>query len=99
MPRAGALAPWRARLTLCGMADIAIRYAEGAYDVVVDGTSQHRVGVPARLDDEGLGRVVRVSLEFLLEREPAASIVPVFSLDVIGRSFPEYEAELPRRLG
>ena len=55
--------------------------------------------MPARFGDEDLERVVRVSFEFLLEREPAASILPEFSLDVIGRYFPEYEDELPRRLG
>lgn len=31
---------------------------------------------------------------FLLDREPATSILPRFSLDVIGRYFPEYPAEL-----
>jgi hypothetical protein len=86
-------------LTLCAMADIAITCAEGrTYDVTVDGTSRHRVSVPARFGEADLERVVRVSFEFLLEREPAASILPEFSLDVIGRYFPEYEDELPRRL-
>ena len=42
---------------------------------------------------------MRVSFEFLLEREPTSAILPEFSLDVIGRYFPEYEDELPRRLG
>ncbi len=36
--------------------------------------------------------------EFLLEREPASSIMSEFSLDVITRYFPEYPQELPRRL-
>lgn len=82
------------------MADIAIeRAAERTYDVTVDGTSRHRVSVPERFGDDDLERVVRVSFEFLLEREPASSILPEFSLDVIGRYFPEYEDELPRRLG
>lgn len=81
------------------MADIAIRCVEGrTYEVTVDGTSRHRASVPARFGDEDLERVVRVSFEFLLEREPASSILPEFSLDVIGRYFPEYEDELPRRL-
>ena len=82
------------------MADIAITCAEGrTCDVTVDGTSQHRVSVPARFGDKDLERVVRASFEFLLEREPASSILPEFSLDVIGRYFPEYEDELARRLG
>ena len=45
-----------------------------------------------------LERVVRVSFAFLLDREPASSIMREFSLDVIQRYFPEYEDELPRRL-
>jgi len=81
------------------MADIVIvRAGERSYDVVVDGTSRHRVSVPTRFGDEDLERVVRASFEFLLEREPASSILSEFSLDVIGRYFPEYEDELPRRL-
>ena len=69
------------------------------FEVTVDGTSRHRVTVPARYGDENLERVVRTSFEFLLEREPASSIMREFSLDVIQRYFPEYEDELPRRLG
>ena len=82
------------------MADISIAPAgDRCYDVTVDGASRHRVSVPARFGDEDVERVVRMSFEFLLEREPASAILPEFSLDVIGRYFPEYEAELPRRLG
>ena len=82
------------------MADIAIEHASGrTYDVTIDGTSRHRVAVPDRFGNDDLERVVRVSVEFLLEREHASSILPEFSLDVIGRYFPEYEDELPRRLG
>lgn len=43
-------------------------------------------------------RVVRESFVFLLEREPASSILREFSLDVISRYFPEYPRELPARL-
>ncbi|MGH2711866.1 MAG: hypothetical protein ACRDH9_11770 [Actinomycetota bacterium] len=55
------------------------------------------------LDELDLGEiepeeVVRASFEFLLEREPATSILPEFSLDQIGRYFPEYFLELPGRL-
>ena len=81
------------------MADIQITPADGrTFDVTIDGTSRHRVSVPPRFGDEDLESVVRASFEFLLEREPASSILPEFSLDVIGRYFPEYEDELPRRL-
>jgi len=96
----------RGSAILDGVADISITPAgEHAFQVRVDGQTLHRVTVPQPLiDDLGdraadLERVVRVSFEFLLEREPATSILPEFSLDVIGRYFPEYERELPRRLG
>jgi hypothetical protein len=39
------------------------------------------------------------SFAFLLEREPPGSILRQFDLPVIGRYFPEYEAEVRRRLG
>lgn len=77
------------------------------YDVTVRGdgpATSHRVSVPGDLleawgvneDEEEL--VVRESFAFLLEREPASSIMSEFSLSVIGRYFPEYGEELLRRL-
>ena len=69
------------------LADIATAAAgERCYDVTVDGVSRHRVSVPMRFGNEDVERVVRVSFEFLLEREPASAILAEFSLDVIGRS-------------
>ena len=73
---------------------------------VTDGdvTTSHEVTVPTSLlEDLNLGgtdeeTVVRESFEFLLEREPATSIMKEFSLDVIPRFFPEYSEELSRRL-
>jgi hypothetical protein len=44
------------------------------------------------------GDLVRASFEFLLEREPATSILHEFSLDVISRYFPGYPAEIRARL-
>ena len=41
---------------------------------------------------------MRESFLFLLEREPASSILSEFSLDVIPNYFPEYIEELPGRL-
>jgi hypothetical protein len=41
--------------------------------------------------------LVRVSFDFLLEREPPGSILRTFDLPVIGDYFPEYEAEIRRR--
>ena len=90
------------------MAEIGISSTgPGEFRVSVrDGESEtsHHVTVPEDLiEDLGLAqddheRVVRESFEFLLEREPASSIMSEFSLDVITRYFPEYPQELPRRL-
>ena len=41
--------------------------------------------------------LVRRSFEFLLAREPKESILRSFELPVIGRYFPEYEAEISGR--
>lgn len=75
------------------------------FEVAVVGSgTEHRVTVPEdliekmNLPGDDLERVVRESFEFLLEREPASSIMPEFSLDVIPNYFPEYEQELPKRL-
>ena len=75
------------------------RSGEHHYAVTLRGAgarSVHQVVVPSHLRaDLGLGpddeiRLVRASFEFLLEREPASSILRRFDLDVIGRYFPEY---------
>lgn len=81
--------------------------APGAYRVTVhDGgpATEHRVRVPAHVrEDLGVTegdeeRLVRESFEFLLEREPATSILREFDLDVIARYFPEYPEEIRSRL-
>ena len=70
-----------------------------------DTETSHHVTVPEPfLDDLGLAgadqeQVVRESIEFLLEREPATSIMPEFDLPTISRFFSEYPEELGRRLG
>ena len=80
---------------------------DGRYRVrVEDGrnSTTHLVGADARtLESLGVAHadpadVVRESFAFLLEREPASSILGEFSLDVISRYFPEYPSELPTRL-
>jgi hypothetical protein len=43
-------------------------------------------------------RLIRESFAFLLEREPATSIMSEFGLDVIGRFFPDYVAAMRTRL-
>lgn len=67
-------------------------------------TTHHRVRVTqVDLDRFAEGRsaeeLLRESFEFLLEREPNTSILGSFDLPVINRYFPEYEAEIRRRLG
>ena len=66
--------------------------------------TEHRVAVPASLGEGvelpagDLERVVRESFRFLLEREPASSILSGFSLSDITSYFPEYPSELAHRL-
>ncbi len=85
-------------ITSQGQREFEVRLREG------DGETSHRVTVPEdlieelELPEDDLESVVRESFEFLLEREPASSILPQFSLDVISRYFPEYRQELSRRL-
>ena len=79
------------------------RQADGAFAVKVRGArteTSHVVSVPdgfahtlgvAGVPGEEL---VRASFIFLLDREPASSILTRFSLDVIARYFPEYTSEL-----
>ena len=64
----------------------------------------HEVAVPADyyVDLTGGGcasaEFVKISFEFLLEREPKESILREFDITVISRYFPEYEAEMRERL-
>ena len=90
------------------MADVSVTSTgPREFDVQVreaDGETDHKVTVPEsmveelQLGEEDLDAVVRESFDFLLEREPASSILPEFSLDEISRYFPEYQEELRRRL-
>jgi hypothetical protein len=88
------------------MAQIAVtRQADGTFQVQTPAGTSHQVSVPAGFPaDLGCGHVapgelVRASFEFLLEREPATSILREFSLDVISQYFPGYPAEIRARLG
>jgi hypothetical protein len=66
--------------------------------------STHRVHVgPEDLDRlapgaEDPSSLVEASFSFLLERESAQSILRSFDLTEIGRYFPDYEAEIRRRV-
>jgi hypothetical protein len=81
------------------------RVADGAFHVQTPAGTSHDVTVPAGFAASvGCGQaapeeLVRSSFEFLLEREPATSILGTFSLDVISRYFPGYPAEIRARLG
>ena len=44
-------------------------------------------------------RLIEVSFQFLLEREPKESILRRFALPVIEHYFPEYRTEIRTRLG
>ena len=86
------------------MADISVsETGPRSFEVDLDGTT-HSVSIPEdlikelNLPEDDLERVVRESFGFLLEREPASSIMQEFSLDVIPTYFPEYKKELPKRL-
>ena len=78
--------------------------SQGAFRVEVHGrkqTTTHTVRVNpdmvAALGWTGpQADLVRESFSFLLEREPQTSILRSFDLDVIGRYFPEYPAEISR---
>ena len=88
------------------MAQIPVtRQTDGTFHVQTPAGTSHDVSVPAGYPDSlGCGHIapealVRASFEFLLEREPASSILRKFSLDVISRYFPDYPAEIRARLG
>ena len=90
------------------MSEITITPMEPGHDGVQvtegDTTTSHRVAVPgALLDDLSLdgvdpGLVVRETMGFLLDREPATSIMSEFSLDQVPGFFPDYYDELRARL-
>jgi hypothetical protein len=75
-----------------------LRVREGSF------ATEHRVTVDrADLDrlDPGAAdpeRLVLAAFGFLLEREPSSSILRSFDLEVIGRYFPGWEADVRGRL-
>jgi len=77
--------------------------ADGNFAVKIDDgnvETSHLVSVPSGFGPElGLGAIsegdlVRASFRFLLDREPATSILAKFSLALISRYFPEYRREI-----
>ncbi len=86
-------------VTPMGPGEFGVQVREG------ENTTSHRVTVPDELLDElaipdvDQERLVEESFAFLLEREPATSILEEFPLTTITRYFPEYHDELRSRLG
>jgi len=82
------------------------RVSDSRFQVnVTEGRSQtdHVVTVtPSDLQRYGAGAtaegLVEASFRFLLEREPKESILRTFEISVIEGYFPEYPAEIRRRL-
>ena len=81
--------------------------ADGEFVVkITDGKAEtrHVVSVPNGFGAElGLAAIsgedlVRASFLFLLDREPATSILAEFSLELISRYFPEYRHEIRKYL-
>ncbi len=75
-----------------------VRIREGPF------ATEHRVTVApgdlARLDPGAVDpeRLIRAAFAFLLEREPASSILRSFDLPVIGNYFPAWEVDVHARL-
>lgn len=89
------------------MASIAVAHEQGDVYVVTvsegDGSTTHHVTVTPddlrRLGGDATAeRLLEASFEFLLEREPKESILRSFDITIIGRYFPEYPAQIRKRL-
>lgn len=81
--------------------------SEGMFRVrVIEGKSETSHVVTLKPADYGRisggktapAELVKMAFEFLLENEPKESILGRFDLTVIGRYFPNFEAEVARRL-
>lgn len=67
--------------------------SESVHDVSVSEDERSRYGGDAVSED-----LLRESFRFLLEREPAESILKSFEISAIERHFPEYPEEIRTRL-
>jgi hypothetical protein len=76
-----------------------VEVAEGAsrtrHEVTAEEADIRRYAGSASVSAE---RLIEVSFEFLLEREPKESILQAFELPVIERYFPEYPRVIRKRL-
>lgn len=78
---------WRCRVLLAGPGP------GSEHEVLVDAATLEDLAPGA-----GPERLVAESFRFLLEREPASSILRRFELPLIGRYFAEFPDEIRRRL-
>lgn len=85
------------------MTNIEVRAVDATtYEVTVTArtTTRHTVTVKPGYAEQlvqgraGMEELVEKSFVFLLDREPNTSILRRFDLPLIGRYFPEYEAEM-----
>jgi hypothetical protein len=70
-----------------------VRAAGHRFEVTVAGALVAELGAP------DAASLVTAAFQFLLDREPAGSILPRFDLSVIERYFPEWRSEMRRRFG
>ena len=78
---------WVANVTVCDLGRVT------RHRVHVARESLDRLAPESTPDD-----LARASFAFLLEREPASSILAEFDIDVIAQYFPDYATQIRRRL-
>ena len=69
---------------------------DGSYAVTASEEDALRLAAARGTPD--VERLVDETFAFLLEREPASSILRTFDLTVVSRYFPEYDEEIAHRL-
>jgi hypothetical protein len=69
---------------------------DGTFDVTASEEDALRLATARGTPD--VERLVDETFAFLLEREPASSILRAFDLTVVSRYFPEYDEEIAHRL-
>ena len=69
-----------------------------AFEVVVPPVGPFLLSVLPDPAFRDIDRLVHETFAFLLEREPRSSILARFDLPIVERYFPEYPAEIRRRL-
>jgi len=77
--------------------EVVVPSAATRHVVTVDDATLNAVGWASLSGDEAV-RLVGVSFEYLLEREPATSILRAFRLSVIETYFPGYFGDIRARI-